>query len=82
MIQNIIKTTSQQTKTTSLYEKIEHYLTIVFEKELKTEGSILVDYNPFVIKKIAGYLSGRIQMPASIGIAEKQRAGNLQLQRI
>ncbi len=74
MIQNIIKTTSQ-TKPTSLCEKIEHYLNIVFEKELNTEGSILLDYNPFVIKKIAGYLSGRIQMPASIGIAGETASG-------
>ncbi len=74
MIQNIIKTTSQ-TKPTRLCEKIEHYLNIVFEKELNTEGSILLDYNPFVIKKIAGYLSGRIQMPASIGIAGETASG-------
>lgn len=74
MIQNIIKTTSQ-TKPTSLCEKIEHYLNIVFEKELNTEGSIILDYNPFVIKKIAGYLSGRIQMPASIGIAGETASG-------
>ena len=72
----MIQTTSQHiTKPTSIYEELEHYLQKVFENELKAEGSILVSYNPFVIKKIAGYLSGRIQMPASIGIAGETASG-------
>ena len=66
----MIQTTSQNiTKLNNINEEIERYLTFVFEQELRTEGSILLSYNPFVIKKIAGYLSGRINMPASIGIA-------------
>ena len=73
MIQNI--TTSQIKKPTNICEEIEHYLQVIFEKELKAEGSILVSYTPFVIKKIAAYLSGIIKMPASIGIAGETASG-------
>lgn len=73
MIQNI--TTSQIKKPTNICEEIEHYLQVIFENELKAEGSILVSYTPFVIKKIAAYLSGRIKMPASIGIAGETASG-------
>ena len=71
MIQNIA--TSQVTKPTTLCDEIERYLQKVFEAELNASGSILVSYTPFVIKKIAAYLSGRIKMP------EKLPAENLQL---
>ena len=73
MLQNI--TTSQTIKPTTLDEKIERYLHDIFEKELQAKGSILVSYTPFVIKKIAAYLSGRIKMPASIGIAGETASG-------
>lgn len=73
MIQNI--TTSQITKPTNLNDKIESYLYGIFERELNAPGSILVSYTPFVIKKIAAYLSGRIKMPASIGIAGETASG-------
>ena len=63
------------TKPTSLNEKIEQYLHEIFEKELDAKGSILLSYTPFVIKKIAAYLSGRIKMPASIGIAGETASG-------
>ena len=72
----MIQTTSQNiTKPTTLFDEIERYLSKIFEMELKQEGSILLAYNPFVIKKIAAYLSGRIQMPASIGIAGETASG-------
>ena len=72
----MIQTTSQNiTKPTNIHEEIERYLQNVFEKELKAKDSVLVSYNPFVIKKIAGYLSGRINMPASIGIAGETASG-------
>ncbi len=74
MIQNITAT-SQITKPTTLCEEIERYLHKIFEAELKTPGSILVSYTPFVVKKIAAYLSGRIKMPASIGIAGETASG-------
>lgn len=73
MIQNI--TTSQITKSTNSNDKIESYLYGIFERELNAPGSILVSYTPFVIKKIAAYLSGRIKMPASIGIAGETASG-------
>ena len=72
----MIQTTSQNiTKPTNIHEEIERYLQNVFEKELKAKDSVLVSYNPFVIKKSAGYLSGRINMPASIGIAGETASG-------
>ena len=74
MIQNIT-TTSQITKPTNLCEEIERYLHKVFEAEMKAQGSVLVSYTPFVIKKIAAYLSGRINLPASIGIAGETASG-------
>ena len=59
----MIQTASQNiTKPTNIHEEIERYLQKVFENELNTRDSVLVSYNPFVIKKIAGYLSGRIKM--------------------
>lgn len=73
MIQNI--TTTQITKPTDLSDKIERYLQKVFEEEMKAQGSILVSFTPFVVKKIAAYLSGRIKMPASIGIAGETASG-------
>ena len=82
MIQNIIKTTSKcptesqnVSRPTNLCDEIERYLNIIFEQELNAAGSILVSYSPFVIKKIAGYLSGKINMPASIGIAGETASG-------
>ena len=72
----MIQTASQNiTKPTNIHEEIERYLQNVFENELKAKDSVLVSYNPFVIKKIAGYLSGRIKMPASIGIAGETASG-------
>ena len=63
------------TQPISISDEIERYLSNIFEKELAEKGSILVSYNPFVIKKIAGYLSGKIKMPASIGIAGETASG-------
>ena len=63
------------TQPISIIDSIERYLTNIFENEIAQEGSILVSYNPFVIKKIAGYLSGKIKMPASIGIAGETASG-------
>lgn len=56
-------------------DELEHYLFAIFEKEMHAEGSILLEYKPFVIKKIAAYLSGKIKMPASIGIAGETASG-------
>ena len=56
-------------------DALEHYLFNIFERELNTPNSVLLSYKPIVIKKIAGYLSGKIQMPASIGIAGETASG-------
>ena len=82
MIQNTLNTTKHYlnksqyvTKPTEICDQLEAYLSKIFEKELKTPNSVLLAYNPFVIKKIAGYLSGKIKMPASIGIAGETASG-------
>ena len=75
MMQNITTSQKNITKPTTLCDEIERYLQRVFENEMRAEGSILVSYSPFVIKKIAAYLSGRIKMPASIGIAGETASG-------
>ena len=82
MLQNVLNTISNKvtesqyvTQPTSISDELEAYLSRIFEKELATEGSVLLAYNPFVVKKIAGYLSGRIKMPASIGIAGETASG-------
>lgn len=82
MLQNATKTLNGITgspqyisKPTNICDELEKYLQNVFEKELHTPGSVILAYNPFVIKKIAGYLSGKIQMPASIGIAGETASG-------
>ncbi len=74
-IKSPLKSQSKATNPISLNNEIERYLNNIFEKELARAGSILVSYNPFVIKKIAGYLSGKIKMPASIGIAGETASG-------
>ena len=71
---NLLKT-ENSTIQISLFEKIERYLEFIFEKEMKEKDSILISYSPFVLKKIAAYLSGRINMPASIGIAGETASG-------
>ena len=73
MIQNI--TTSQIARPTDLFDKIESYLQFIFERELKASDSVILSYSPFVVKKIAAYISGRINMPASIGIAGETASG-------
>ncbi|MCQ2738691.1 MAG: hypothetical protein MJ237_00530 [bacterium] len=55
--------------------ELENYLHYIFEKELNSPNSVLLSYNPFVIKKIAGYLSGKINLPASIGITGETASG-------
>ena len=74
MMNNLLKA-ENSTIQISLFEKIEHYLEFIFEKEMKEKDSILISYSPFVLKKIAAYLSGRINMPASIGIAGETASG-------
>ncbi len=81
MLQDTIKL-SQKTDNSNytsmpsaLCDEIEHYLFNIFEKELNTPNSVLLSYKPFAVKKIAAYLSGKIKMPASIGIAGETASG-------
>ena len=82
MLQNITNITTNKTvksqyttRPTEICDELELYLNRIFEKELAEPNSVLLAYNPFVIKKIAGYLSGKIKMPASIGIAGETASG-------
>ena len=82
MLQNITNITTNKiaesqyvTKPTESCDELESYLNNIFEKELMTKDSVLLAYNPLVVKKIAAYLSGKIKMPASIGIAGETASG-------
>ncbi len=80
MLQNIInKFNTNETKYTSksseVSDVLENYLFNIFEKELNTPNSVLLSYKPIAIKKIAAYISGRISMPASIGISGETASG-------
>ena len=74
-IQNKTLESQYITKPTTVCDELEVYLNRIFEKEMNTPDSVLLSYSPLVIKKIAGYLSGRINMPASIGIAGETASG-------
>lgn len=55
--------------------QIEYRLKQIFEEELKSEDSILISYKPEVISKLARYISGHVNRPASIGIAGETASG-------
>jgi len=79
MLQSIIKNKANDTqyisKTSDLADAIENYLFNIFEKELNTPNSVLLSYKPIAIKKITAYISGKINMPASIGISGETASG-------
>lgn len=84
MMQNILKSNTSKTNEintkrmsmpASVCDEVEHYLFNIFEKELNTPDSVLLSYKPFAIKKIAAYLTGKISMPASIGISGETASG-------
>lgn len=72
---NLINNTQYTSNPNDVFCKTEHYLYEIFEKELYTPNSVILGYKPFIIKKIAGYLSGKLMMPASIGIAGETASG-------
>lgn len=55
--------------------EISQRLKLIFEEELKSEGSVLLSYKPEVISKLAHYLAGYVNRPASIGIAGETASG-------
>ena len=81
MLQNIVNKINNSnnkqyiSKTSELTDALESYLFNIFEKELNTPNSVLLSYKPIVVKKIAAYISGKISMPASIGISGETASG-------
>ncbi len=81
MLQNILNKTGSTngnqyiTKASEMSDVLENYLFNIFEKELNTPNSVLLSYKPIVVKKIAAYISGKINMPASIGISGETASG-------
>jgi len=53
----------------------EERLKKIFDDELNSTGSILVSYKPYVLSKLAKYLTGHISRPASIGVAGETASG-------
>jgi len=80
---NTLKTAKDTQKSDSAYvsepnkklSQIEIRLKTIFENELKSNDSVLVNYKPEVISKLAQYISGKITRPASIGIAGETASG-------
>ena len=78
----IIRETERQ-KPTSGYttiplrqiDRIKHDLYYTFETEMKSSDSIILDYKPEVIQRIAEFLSGMVNRSASIGIAGETASG-------
>ena len=56
-------------------DRIEYGLHYIFETEMKSSDSIILDYKPDVIRRIAAFLSGMIKRSASIGIAGETASG-------
>ena len=56
-------------------EAVEESLKKIFEDELHSKGSVLISYKPSILSKLAKYLSGHIDKPASIGIAGETASG-------
>ncbi len=74
-IKNKANDTNYMSKTSEVTDVLENYLYNIFEKELNTSNSVLLSYKPIVIKKIAAYISGKLNMPASIGISGETASG-------
>ena len=54
---------------------IELQLLKIFEDELKSESSVLLDYKPSAVRKIAKFLTGEIKRSASVGVAGETASG-------
>ena len=60
---------------TNKIDRIEQSLHYIFETEMKSSDSIIIDYKPDVIKRMASFLAGVISRSASIGIAGETASG-------
>ena len=56
-------------------DRIEQSLHYIFETEMKSSDSIILDYKSDVIHRIAEFLAGNITRSASIGIAGETASG-------
>ena len=54
---------------------IELQLLKIFEDELNSENSVLLDYKPSAVRKIARFLTGEISRSASVGVAGETASG-------
>ena len=80
---NTINKIKEEQKSNRLYvsepnqklSQIEIRLKNIFDNELKSHDSVLVNYKPEVVKRLADYISGKITRPASIGIAGETASG-------
>ncbi len=83
MVDILNKTKETSIKTRKMYvstpfnrlQSIESQLDRIFKEELNSKDSILVSYKQEIISKLARYLSGQINRPASIGIAGETASG-------
>ena len=83
MVDILNKTKETSSKTRKMYvstpfhslQSIESQLDRIFKEELNSKNSILVSYKQEIISKLARYLSGQINRPASIGIAGETASG-------
>ncbi len=56
-------------------QQIENKLQRIFEEEMFSKNSVLIGYNPQAVRKMAKFISGEINRPASIGIAGETASG-------
>ena len=54
---------------------IELQLLKIFEDELNSDNSVLLDYKPSAVRKIARFLTGEIKRSASVGVAGETASG-------
>lgn len=59
----------------SRFQNLEKSLNDLFLKELNSPDSIFVNIKPFVVKKVAMFLSGIIFRPAAIGVCGETASG-------
>lgn len=80
---NTANKVNKEQKSEKLYvsqpnDKLSHIkirLKNIFENELKSENSVLIDYKPDVVKRLADFISGKVTRSASIGIAGETASG-------
>ncbi len=59
----------------TIAQQAENKLQRIFEEEMFSQNSVLIAYNPQAVRKMAKFISGEINRPASIGIAGETASG-------